>query len=89
MTYIFRELEKIVNIMELKLKEAINSMNKIEFYNDGKAKKAVDTLKKANERFLELHGHYLRMCQSIEYTLETMMKTDKKMAEIITAKLGL
>ncbi|MEN2768985.1 hypothetical protein [Ornithinibacillus xuwenensis] len=86
-TSIFNQLQAIITELESNVTPNIQRLGELDFYQDGKAKKAMEAYGEANEKMLDLYDNYLRASSLVIEVLNKMMATDQAVAEQIIAKL--
>ena len=82
-------IQKIITELEDKMKPAIEALNDINFYEQGKAKKIMGTYDEANSRMLELNNLYSRAFSIINDIMNSMIEEDQALATEIAKGLGL
>lgn len=82
-------IQKIMTELEEKMKPAIEALNDIAFYEQGKAKKIMGSYADANSRMLELNNLYSRAFSVINDIMNSMIEEDQALATEIAKGLGL
>jgi len=82
-------IQKIMTELEDKMKPAIEALNDIKFYEQGKAKENMGSYADANSRMLELNNLYSRAFTVINDIMNSMVEEDKALATEIAKGLGL
>jgi len=88
-TLIYQQLESILTEFESNILPDIENLSACNFYQSGKAKKAMDAFPEANEKIMEIYTHYARASTLVIDTLNTMMEADETIAREIIEKLEL
>ncbi|MGF6952789.1 uncharacterized protein YukE [Neobacillus sp. B4I6] len=88
MTTIFTLLQGIITELETNATPSIEKLANIDYYIEGKAKKAMDVYAEANQKVMDLYDNYSRAAALVIDILNTMMQADEAIAEQIIAKLG-
>jgi uncharacterized protein YukE len=88
MTTIFTFLQDIITELETNATPSIEKLANIDYYTEGKAKKAMDVYAEANQKVMDLYDNYSRAAALVIDILNTMMQADEAIAEQIIAKLG-
>ncbi|MUK87589.1 hypothetical protein GMD78_04135 [Ornithinibacillus sp. L9] len=86
-TSIFNQLQAIITELDSNVTPNIKKLGELNFYQDGKAKKAMAAYAEANEKMLDLHDNYVRASSLVIEVLNKMMETDQAIAQQIIAKL--
>ncbi|SDZ50521.1 hypothetical protein SAMN05421736_11523 [Evansella caseinilytica] len=87
-TTITAHLLKIIFELEENATPNIEKLGRLKYYEAGKAEKAMEVYKEANEKMLDLYNNYCRASSLVFEILEVMMELDETIAEKIAAKLG-
>lgn len=87
-TTIYNQLLEIITELESNVTPNVEKLSQLNYYTDGKAKKAMEVYAEANEKVLDLQDNYMRASTLVIDILNTMIETDAKLAEQIIAKLG-
>ena len=82
-------IEKIINELEVNMKPAIDELNDIQFYLDGKAKEIMGSYADANSRMLELNNLYSRAFSVVNGIMNSMIEEDEALATEIAKGLGM
>ncbi|MBC6310988.1 hypothetical protein HCJ66_15750 [Listeria sp. FSL L7-1582] len=81
-----------INAINLEL-ETINtktdSIAAITFYEEGKAKKAMDVYKDANKKVMDLYDNYAQIANLVAYTINAMKEQDESLGQEFYEKLDL
>ncbi|AQY51740.1 hypothetical protein PWEIH_01220 [Listeria weihenstephanensis FSL R9-0317] len=85
---IFNRINKIILELE-KLGKSTESISAITFYEDGKAKKALEVYDKANKKAMDLYDNYAQIAGLVAYTINTMMEQDESLGQEFYTKLDL
>ncbi|WP_035445450.1 hypothetical protein [Bacillus sp. UNC41MFS5] len=88
MTTIFTLLQAIITELETNAAPNIEKLGSIDYYTEGKAKKAMEVYAEANQKVMDLYDNYSRAAALVIDILNTMMQADEAIAEQIIAKLG-
>jgi len=88
MTTIFTFLQAIITELETNAAPNIEKLGSLDYYTEGKAKKAMEVYAEANQKVMDLYDNYSRAAALVIDILNTMMQTDEAIAEQIIAKLG-
>ncbi|GEM_PF-3117977 len=89
MVSFLKYIEKIITELEVNMKPAIENLNNIQFYLDGKAKKNMGSYTDANSRMLELNNLYSRAFSVVNGIMNSMIEEDEALATEIAKGLGL
>jgi len=89
MVSFIKYIQKIMTELEENMRPAIEALNDIEFYEQGKAKEIMGSYADANSRMLELNNLYSRAFSVINDIMNTMIEEDKALATEIAKGLGL
>lgn len=82
-------IEKIMTELEDNMKPAIDALNDIKFYKQGKAKEIMASYADANSRAIELNNLYSRAFSVINDIMSSMIEEDKALASEIAKGLGM
>lgn len=88
-TLIYQQIESILNEFESNVMPNVESLGNNDFYTSGKAQEAMEAFQDANEKVLEVFGHYNRAAILVIEVLEEMMGIDEQIALQIIEKLEL
>src|SRR5690625_1033651 len=88
-TLIYQQLESILNEFEMNIMPKVKSLGNNDFYTSGKAQDTMEAFQDANDRVLEIFGHYNSAAMLVVETLEEMMGIDEAIALQIIEKLEL
>ncbi|MCM3118338.1 hypothetical protein M3610_24305 [Neobacillus sp. MER 74] len=88
MTTIFTFLQAIITELETNAAPNIEKLGSLDYYTEGKAKKAMEVYAEANQKVMDLYDNYSRAAALVIDILNTMMQADEAIAEQIIAKLG-
>lgn len=88
LTTIFQKLEEIIMELEANVNSNIAKLGTLNYYEEGKAKKAMEVYAEANQKMQDLFDNYFRASTLVIDTLNTMIETDQLVAERIIARLG-
>lgn len=86
-TTIFNHLQAIVSDLESNVVPNVKKLKRVNYYSAGKAMKAVEASKDANNKTLDLLDHYYRVSSLVVETLQSMIEADEAIAERIIAAL--
>ncbi|MGE6260575.1 hypothetical protein ACQKCU_22290 [Heyndrickxia sporothermodurans] len=86
-TTIYNYLDEITKELETNASPNIEKLGSLNYYTEGKAKKAMEVYAEANKKVMELYDNYNRASTLVIDILNTMMKADRAIAEQIIAKL--
>jgi len=84
---VYKQLNTIVEDLDLHLNLYIKKIKSNTFYTFGEAKKTIDSLGDANEKFLELVDQYNRASTLVSFSLNEMMENDDAIAKRIIGNL--
>ena len=87
-TTIYRLLQGIITELETNAAPNIEKLVNLDYYHEGKAKKAMEVYAEANQKVMDLHDNYSRAATLVIDILNTMIQADETIAEQIIAKLG-
>ncbi|WP_160724837.1 hypothetical protein [Bacillus sp. USDA818B3_A] len=87
-TTIFQLLQGIIIELETNAAPNIEKLGNLDYYQEGKAKKAMEVYAEANQKVMDLHDNYTRAATLVIDILNTMIQADEAIAEQIIAKLG-
>lgn len=85
---IFNRINKIILELE-KLGKSTESISSIKFYEDGKAKKALEVYDKANKKAMDLYDNYAQIAGLVAYTINAMKEQDESLGQEFYEKLDL
>ncbi len=88
MTSIYKFLQEIITELETNATPNIEKLGNLDYYSEGKAKKAMEVYAEANQKVMDLYDNYSRAATLVIDILNTMMQADEAIAEQIIAKLG-
>src|SRR5690625_527828 len=88
-TSIYQKMEAILVEFENNIFPADEQIGNLNFYEAGKAKKAMEVYKEANAKVTEIYNHYDRASTLVIDTLNQMMAADREIALQIIEKLEL
>lgn len=87
LTSVFLKLEEIITELESGALPNISKLGELNFYEEGKAKEAMEVYAEANQKMVDLFDNYMRASTLVIDTLNQMMETDQAIAEQIIARL--
>ncbi|MEH7107134.1 hypothetical protein [Bacillus sp. JJ1764] len=87
-TTIYKLLQGILTELETNAAPNIEKLGNLGYYEEGKAKKAMEVYAEANQKVMDLHDNYSRAATLVIDILNTMIQADEAIAEQIMAKLG-
>ncbi|MEH7118626.1 hypothetical protein V7128_14560 [Neobacillus vireti] len=87
-TTIYKLLQGIIMELETNAAPNIEKLGNLDYYQEGKAKKAMEVYAEANQKVMDLHDNYSRAANLVIDILNTMIQADEAIAEQIIAKLG-
>ncbi|WP_430536009.1 hypothetical protein [Listeria rocourtiae] len=85
---IHNKIQKISVELE-KLGESTKSIASIKFYEEGKAKKALEVYDKANKKAMDLYDNYAQIAGLVAYTINAMVEQDESLGQEFYTKLDL
>jgi hypothetical protein len=87
LTSIYTKLEGIITELESNAVPNISRLSELDYYEEGKAKEAMEVYAEANQKMLDLFDNYMRASALVIDVLNTMMEADQAIAEQIIARL--
>lgn len=85
---IYNKIQKINNELE-KLGKSTASIASITFYEEGKAKKALEVYEKANKKAMDLYDNYAQIANLVAHTINVMREQDESLGQEFFEKLDL
>jgi|SRR5690625_4922695 len=87
LTSIFTKMEDIITELESNAVPNINRLSELNYYEEGKAKEAMEVYAEANQKMLDLFDNYTRASSLVIDVLNSMIEADEEIAEQIIASL--
>jgi uncharacterized protein YukE len=87
MTSIYNKLQAIITELESNASPNISKLEDPNYYEEGKAKEAMEVYAEANQKMNDLFDNYMRASTLVTEVLNTMIETDQAIAEQIIASL--
>lgn len=87
-TTIYNHLLDIITELETNVEPNTRFLGQANFYEAGKAMKAIEVYAEANDKIMDLYDNYLRASTLVVDILNQMIAADQAIAEQIIAKLG-